>query len=98
MANVLKVKFNLRGVEEAFRSGGVVDKMHGMADEICESANQKTDEHYPKEGFKKPHFVVKEYKTSYGNTGFYVRGNTPLGNRAQAEHNVLTEAMDAGRG
>ena len=92
------VKIHIRGVEQAFRESGVVEKLEEMAERIADSANEKTNALYPDNGYQKDHFEAKRYKTSHGNTGFIVGSQTKLARAAQAHHNVLTQAMDAGRG
>lgn len=98
MGDVIKVTIHLRGVEEVFRSSGIVTLMEDSANSICENAISLTEELYPKSGFKVPHFEVQRYTTSHGNVGFNVHNRTPLGGRAQAEHSVLTHSIAAGKG
>lgn len=97
MAKVERVQIHMRGVEEAFRSDGVVDDMRKRMKRICDEANDKLEELYPNNGYKQPHFVVQEYQTTHGNVGFNVHNFSPLAGHAQAKHSVLTQAMDAGR-
>ncbi len=96
---VEKVVIHMRGVEEAFRSGGVVNDMRKRAERIRDAANAGVEERYPDNGYESAeHYAVQEYTTTHGNVGFNVHGHTQLGNRAQAAHGVLTQAIDAGRG
>lgn len=99
MGNVIgDVKIHMRGVEEVFRSQGIVSKMEQCADKICDAANDATNELYTTEGYELPHYEVQQYKTTHGNVGFNVHARTRLGKMAQSEHSVLTQAIDAGRG
>lgn len=98
MASNAEVKLHVKGIGEVFNSSGVVGKLESMANAIANEAQAKTEELYPSSGFERPHYGAKPYTTTHGNTGMFVTAQTPLGREAQARHNVLTQAMDAGRG
>ena len=93
-----EVKIHVKGVGDTFRQSGVVGELESMGNAIANEATALTNEHYPDNGFELSHFGVERYTTTHGNVGFSVYPRTPLAKRAQAEHSVLTQAMDAGRG
>lgn len=97
MGNVTGFKWNMRGVEEVFRSSGVVSDERSRMQRVCDKANELVEELYPNNGYAMPHFVLQQYRTTHGNVGYNVHANTDLAKHAQAKHSVLTRAMDAGR-
>lgn len=80
---VVKVKINRRGAQKLLTSKAVADHLNARAQRIAAAAGDG--------------FVIRERPQRIKRYGVQVRTGDDTSSKAQAESNVLTRALDAGR-
>ena len=80
---VVKVKINPRGAQKLLTSKAVQDNLNERAQRIAAAAGDG--------------FIVRERPQRVNRYGVQVRTGDKASRQAQADHNSLTRALDAGR-
>lgn len=107
MGSVEKVTLHLNGVREVVNDPKVIADCERRARAIAAEATSNALEHYDNLGYKeKEIYMTKTTKTVkhgnaeaivFANPGIKLGNGQTVGDRAQAEHSSLTQAIDAGR-
>ena len=102
-----KVKPNKPGYFEIMNDSGIEKELERRGELWLDKSNELVKEQYPNMGFEAPIYVGGITQTRKKGTNEYIvvpnekikngKGEV-FGARAQAEHSILTHAMDAGRG
>ena len=92
-----KIEINLEGVQQVLKSKAVADELERRAEKIKKEADRLVSER--QHGYEDGEFFGVGGPRKEGRKTFVtVYGMKDIANAMQAKHDVLTNAIDAGRG